>query len=68
MANSSTHECPGYECENQVSGSQLMCRGCWGQVPPPLQREVYAAWDRGHGRGSLRHLRAVTAAIESVTP
>jgi hypothetical protein len=45
-----------------------MCPGHWRQVPVPLQREVYAAWDRGRGFGSDRHYQAVQAAIAAVTP
>jgi hypothetical protein len=45
-----------------------MCPPHWGQVPKPLQAEVYSAWDHGKGRGTLRHLRAVRAAVEAVTP
>jgi hypothetical protein len=63
-----THECPGHGCEAVVGAAKLMCPGCWGQVPGPLQREVYAAWDRGRGRGTLRHLQAMKAAIGAVTP
>jgi hypothetical protein len=62
------HQCPGHGCEKQVPAAKLMCPGDWAQVPEPLRREVYAAWDRGHGRGTLRHLRAVQAAIGAVTP
>ena len=64
----STHQCLGHGCDEQVAASKLMCPGCWAQVPEPLQREVYAAWDGGRGRGSLRHLRAVRSAVEAVTP
>lgn len=64
----STHKCPGPVCEAEIPAAKLMCPGHWAEVPGPLQREVYAAWDRGRGRGTLRHLRAVQAAIEAVTP
>lgn len=64
----STHKCPGHGCERQVGPGKLMCPACWGQVPKPLQREVYSAWNGGRGRGTLRHLSAVRAAIEAVTP
>lgn len=63
-----THQCPGHGCEVQVPAAKLMCPACWGQVPRPLQQEVYGAWDRGRGRGTLRHLRAVESAIGAVTP
>jgi len=63
-----THKCPGPGCEEQIARSRLMCGPHWGEVPRPLQAEVYAAWDRGRGRGSLRHLQAVRAAVEAVRP
>lgn len=62
------HECPAPGCKTEVSAAKLMCPAHWAQVPKPLQTEVYAAWDRGRGRGSARHLHAITAAIEAVTP
>lgn len=64
----STHQCPGPRCEAQIPKTKLMCPEHWVQVPEPLQREVYSAWDRGRGQGTLRHLRAVRAAVEAVTP
>jgi hypothetical protein len=63
-----THKCPGHECQEQVAAGKLMCAAHWGEVPPQLQAEVYEAWDRGRGRGSLRHLAAVQAAVEAVRP
>lgn len=63
-----THKCPGHLCKAQVPRNKLMCGGHWGQVPGPLQREVYAAYDRGRGAGTPRHMRAVTAAISAVNP
>lgn len=63
-----THKCPAPGCEAQIPAAKLMCPDDWAQVPTPLKQEVYAAWNRGHGRGSLRHLRAVQAAIGAVTP
>lgn len=68
MSVTTTHKCPGHECTAVVPPAKLMCPGHWGQVPKPLQAEVYAAWDHSRGRGSLRHLRAVRAAVEAVTP
>jgi hypothetical protein len=62
------HKCPGHDCEAQVTAGKLMCPACWRQVPADLQDEVYAAWNRGRGRGSLRHLRAMQAAIKAVQP
>lgn len=63
-----SHKCPGPACEEQVAPGKLMCGPHWSEVPAPLRSEVYAAWDRGRGRGSLRHLRAVRAAVEAVRP
>jgi hypothetical protein len=62
-------DCPtgcGRKCNTTVV---VMCRVCWGQVPAPLQREVYAAW---RARKAMdpdtwpRHEAAKEAAIESV--
>ena len=64
----SVHRCPGHGCGEQVPPAKLMCPQCWAQVPRDIQREVYAAWDRGRGRGSERHRRAVAAAVGAVTP
>ena len=61
------HKCPADGCEARVPAGKLMCPADWAQVPKPLQAEVYAAWDRGRGRGSQRHVRAIKAAIEAVT-
>jgi hypothetical protein len=62
-----THQCPAPHCKAEITASKLMCADDWAQVPKPLQQEVYSAWDHGKGRGTLRHLRAVRAAIEAVT-
>ena len=64
----SAHKCPGPGCTVQVSPGKLMCGPHWAEVPAPLQAEVYAAWDKGRGRGTLRHLQAVRAAIGAVRP
>lgn len=63
-----THQCPAPGCKAEIKASKLMCADDWGQVPEPLQQEVYAAWNRGKGRGTLRHLQAMMAAVEAVTP
>jgi hypothetical protein len=62
----STHKCPGPGCEERIAVGKLMCGPHWAEVPEPLQAEVYAAWRRGKGKGTLRHLEAVLAAIEAV--
>lgn len=61
-----SHECPRNGCDAIVADSVLMCGPDWVRVPPPLQRAVYRAWDRGRGRGSLAHLAAMEAAIRAV--
>jgi hypothetical protein len=60
------HTCPGGACTEDVPRNKLMCKGCWGKVPEPLQAAVYRAWDRGKGRGSAAHRAAIQAAIRSV--
>jgi hypothetical protein len=63
-----THKCAAPSCEAQVPHAKLMCAADWSQVPRPLQREVYAAWDRGRGIFSDRYAEARRAAIDAVTP
>jgi hypothetical protein len=63
-----THKCAAPSCQEQVPQSRLMCAADWGQVPVPLQREVYAAWDRGRGVFSDRYAEARQAAVDAVTP
>lgn len=49
----------------------LMCAGHWRQVPPDLQRRVYAALrakDAGAESGMREYVAAVQAAREAVTP
>lgn len=62
------HTCPGPECVTQVPRRKLACPPHWGQVPGSAQRRVYAAWDQGRGAGSMKHLRAMSAAIGHMTP
>jgi hypothetical protein len=60
------HRCPIDGCATPVPVTQLMCREHWSLVPPDEARELYAAYDRGRGWGSERHLEAMDAAIEAV--
>lgn len=41
---SGARSCPIRDCAGTAAPGQLMCRVCWGRVPAPLQRAVYAAW------------------------
>ena len=36
-------ECPS-GCGRALPRGKVMCAPCWREVPPDLQREVYAAW------------------------
>ena len=63
-----THDCPRPGCGQQVPRSRVMCADDWSQVPKPLQREVYAAWNRGRGIFTDRYAVARQAAIDAVTP
>lgn len=51
-------------------GTNLMCSTHWRQVPPPIQRQVYAELRRWNTDGiTLDVLReAQWAAVEAVTP
>jgi len=35
------HHCHALGCKNPCQPRMLMCRGCWSQVPPDIQAEVY---------------------------
>lgn len=63
-----SHECYGHNCSTRVPRSQLLCRTCWRLVPGPLQRKLYAAYNRGRGAGSPEHLQAMQECIEAVNP
>jgi hypothetical protein len=62
-----THPCPVSVCTEQVDHDKLMCPSHWGQVPKPVQRAVWIAWNHGAGAGSLAHLAAMEAAIAAVS-
>lgn len=55
-------------CSRSVRAGMLMCPAHWRQVPPSLQREVYAQLGRWNaGDGSLADLRAAQdAAVASI--
>jgi hypothetical protein len=61
-----THQCPGPGCAVEVGSSQLMCPGCWYQVPKPVRRAVYIAWNRGAGAGTPAHRAAIRLAVAAV--
>jgi len=61
-----THECPGPGCTEQVAPDRLMCSSCCPQVPKPVRRAVWIAWNRGAGAGSPAHAAAMRAAIAAV--
>ena len=59
-----THKCPVDNCDKQIPSHILMCSPHWQQVPPSLQRQVYAHWHRGNPIGEYLDVRA--EAIRSV--
>lgn len=61
-----SHQCPRNGCARVVPDSRLMCAADWRQVPKPLQRAVYATYNRGKGLGSPQLLAAQDAAIRAV--
>ena len=61
-----THTCPGPRCDSEVDSSQLMCPGCWHQVPKPIRRAVWIAWNRSVGAGTAAHTAAIRLAIAAV--
>lgn len=63
-----SHRCPGPDCTAQVPDRMLACMPHWMQVPRPIQRAVYAAWNRGKGIGSDEHVVAVEDAISHMRP
>jgi len=62
-----THQCPAPVCTGQVDAGMLMCPRHWYQVPRPLRRAVWIAWNRGAGAGSPAHVAAMRAAIAAVS-
>ncbi|MGH3189412.1 MAG: hypothetical protein ACRDPY_08615 [Streptosporangiaceae bacterium] len=67
LAASLTHECPAPVCTDQVDPDMLMCPAHWRQVPKPIRRAVWIAWNRGAGAGSRAHVAAMRAAIGALS-
>ncbi len=63
-----THQCPGPECEAEVSYEMLACSRHWYQVPRPIRTAVWRTWANGAGAGTMEHLRAMDRAIASMRP
>jgi hypothetical protein len=62
-----THACPGPECKrDNIPDEYLMCSTHWYQVPKPLQRAVWAAYNKGAGVGSPALRAAQLAAVRSL--
>lgn len=62
-----THRCHGRRgCAAEVAESKLMCLTCWRLVPEDLQQRLYAAWNRGRGRGTDAHSEAMLACRRAV--
>lgn len=59
----SRHDCPVRGCKATVPNDMLMCGPHWQLVPKTLQKEVWRAYKRGKGAGSLELLSAQEAAI-----
>ena len=61
-----THTCPGPRCAAEVDSAKLMCPAHWRQVPEPVRRAVWIAWNRGAGAGTRAHTAAIRLAIAAV--
>ena len=61
------HRCPIGDCTAQVPRERLMCPRHWYQVPKPLRRAVWIAWNHGAGAGTPAHRAAMRAAIAVVS-
>jgi hypothetical protein len=62
----SVHDCPIEACQIDVPDQHLLCPVHWAMVPAGLRRAVYAAWNKGKGRGTYEHAEACQAAISFV--
>jgi hypothetical protein len=63
-----SHPCPRPGCPvTDVPDDQLLCPEDWYQVPAPVRRAVWIAWNRGTGAGSPAHQAAMRAAIAAVS-
>jgi hypothetical protein len=64
-----TRRCPACQVRTAAPG-KLMCRRCWGKVPPALQKNVYATWrkwSRDLGDADAKHAyQAASAAAVAV--
>jgi hypothetical protein len=61
-----THPCPIPGCcYRRLPFGLLMCPNHWRLVPRALQKQVYAAWNRGQPSTDYKHVRA--AAIRAAT-
>jgi hypothetical protein len=61
-----THQCPGPGCTEQVDPDMLMCPFHWYEIPKPVRRAVYIAWNRGVGVGTSAHRAAIRLAVAAV--
>ena len=61
-----THTCPGPRCDAEADTSELLCPAHWYQVPVPIRRAVWIAWNRSAGAGSPAHRAAIRLAIAAV--
>jgi hypothetical protein len=61
-----THKCPGPRCYAEVDSSELMCPSHWRQVPKPIRRAVWIAWNRSAGAGTPAHTTAIRLAVAAV--
>ena len=60
------HNCPAPACKRRVADHMLMCKPHWYQVPAPLRRDLWNAWQDGAGAGTAEHRDAIRAAIQSL--
>jgi hypothetical protein len=62
-----SHNCPVSVCPAVLDDDdKFLCWPHWSIVPAPLQRLVYAAYRRGHGRGTQKLADAQQAALAAV--
>lgn len=64
MSDSNRNRCPIPGCERWRNAGQVMCQRHWFQVPRELRQNVWD-WLR-RAKGSIGHVQAVRAAIDSV--
>lgn len=61
-----THKCPVEGCNIRTPHHILMCSKHWRMVPPDLQRQVFAAWNRGRVANLQDYLAVRAEAVRSV--